>query len=106
MTRTIVLSTCGTQGEARKIANDLVRRRLAACVNILSVNSCYRWKSRIVNGREWLLIIKTNSNVFPKLKRRILALHSYSLPELVSLKIDDGYRPYLEWLDSELLARK
>ncbi len=56
-----------------------------------------------MNGREWLLIIKTNSNIFPKLKRRILTLHSYALPELVSVKIDDGSQPYLEWLDSELL---
>ncbi len=52
------------------------------------------------------MVIKTNSNLFPKLKSRILTLHSYALPELVSLKIDDGFRPYLEWLDSELLARK
>ncbi len=50
------------------------------------------------------MIIKTNSNVFEKLKRRILTLHSYALPELVSLKIDDGFRPYLEWLDRELLG--
>ena len=75
-------------------------------MNVLHVNSCYRWKSRIVVGREWLLIIKTSSNVFPKLKRRILTLHSYQIPELVSLKIDDGFRPYLEWIDGELLGRK
>ncbi len=79
---------------------------MAACVNILKVDSYYRWKKKVVNGGEWLLIIKTNSVVFAKMKRRILSLHSYALPELVSLKIDDGFRPYLEWLDSELLARK
>lgn len=57
-----------------------------------------------MNGREWLMVIKTNSNVFPKLRKRILAMHSYELPEVVSLKIDDGFRPYLEWLDSALLS--
>ncbi len=55
-----------------------------------------------MNGREWLMIIKTKSDFFAKLKRRILALHSYELPEIVSLKIDDGFKPYLAWLDNEL----
>ena len=55
-----------------------------------------------MNGREWLMIIKTKSDLFAELKRRILALHSYELPEIVSLKIDDGLKPYLAWLDNEL----
>jgi periplasmic divalent cation tolerance protein len=52
------------------------------------------------------MIIKTKSNTFAKLRRRILALHSYELPEIVSLKIDDGFKPYLEWLDSELIGER
>jgi len=54
--------------------------------------------------REWLLLIKTDSKIFSKLRRRILALHSYEVPEIVSLKIDRGSRPYLAWIDSELLS--
>jgi len=54
--------------------------------------------------REWLMIIKTDSKIFSRLRRRILALHSYEVPEIVSLKIDRGSRPYLEWMDRELLT--
>ena len=106
MARTIVLSTCGTYREARKIARDLVQRRLAACVNVVNVNSFYRWKRRVVNEREWLLIMKTNSEVFSRLRRRILSLHSYELPELISLKIQGGSVPYLKWFDSELIGSR
>lgn len=89
--------------EARKIANDLVRARFAACVNIVPVTSFYRWKGEIMNEREVLMIIKTKSNLFTKLKQRILALHSYQVPEMVSLKIDKGFEPYLKWLDGQLI---
>jgi len=54
--------------------------------------------------REWLLIIKTDSKIFSKLRRRILALHSYEVPEIVSLKIDRGSKPYLAWMDRALLS--
>ncbi|MGD0177913.1 MAG: divalent-cation tolerance protein CutA [Candidatus Bathyarchaeia archaeon] len=104
MPRIIVLSTCGSTQEARLIARDLLERKLAACVNILQVSSCYRWKRKIVKEREWLMVIKTNSKIFPKVKQRILALHSYEVPEVVSLKIDRGSQPYLAWLDRELLS--
>ncbi len=55
-----------------------------------------------MNEREWLMIIKSSPSIFAKLRRRILALHSYELPEIVAVRIDDGFKPYLEWLDSEL----
>ncbi len=55
-----------------------------------------------MNEREWLMIIKSSPSIFAKLRRRILALHSYELPEIVAVRIDDGFKPYLGWLDSEL----
>jgi periplasmic divalent cation tolerance protein len=102
MPRSIVLSTCGSIREAHEIAEDLVQRRLAACVNIIPVTSCYRWKVKVMKEREWLLLIKSDSKVFSRLRRRILALHSYEVPEIVSLKIDRGSKPYLAWMDREL----
>lgn len=104
MPQSIVLSTCGSIREAHEIAGALVQRRLAACVNILPVISCYRWKGKVMKEREWLLIIKTDSKIFSKLRRRILALHSYEVPEIVSLKIDRGSKPYLAWMDRALLS--
>ena len=104
MSRSIVLSTCGNVKEARKIGRDLVKNRLAACVNIVPVTSYYRWRGKLTMAHEYLLIIKTRSQVFRKLKQRILALHSYELPEIVSLRIDNGYKPYLAWIDRESSA--
>jgi periplasmic divalent cation tolerance protein len=100
--RAVVLSTCGSKKEAEKIARDIVERRLVACVNIMPVTSYYRWKGRIRVDREYLIVAKTRSELFARLKSRILALHTYQLPEIVSLRIDDGYRPYLDWIDKEV----
>jgi periplasmic divalent cation tolerance protein len=99
---TFVLSTCANRKEAEKIARDVVERRLAACVNILPVRSCYRWKGKIRVDHEYLIIAKTRSEIFTKLKSRILALHSYHLPEIVSLRVEDGYKKYLDWIDGEV----
>ncbi len=100
--RTVVLSTCGSRKTAGKIARDLVARKLAACVNIVPVTSYFRWKGKIRIDREYLLIAKTKSEVFARLRDRILALHTYQLPEIVSLKITEGYKQYLDWMDSEV----
>ncbi len=99
---TVVLSTCANRKEAEKIARDVVERRLAACVNILPVRSYYRWKGKIKVDREYLIIAKTRSELFTKLKSRILALHSYHLPEIVSLRVEGGYKKYLDWIDDEV----
>jgi periplasmic divalent cation tolerance protein len=100
--RVVVLSTCGSRKEARKIARDILRRRLVACVNIMPVTSYYRWKGKITVDREYLILAKTRSEAFRKLKERILALHTYELPEIVSLKINEGNEEYLDWIDEEV----
>ena len=92
--------------EARKIAKDVLRRRLAACVNITPVCSYFRWKNKVQTQREYLLLIKTRSQGFVQLRKRILALHSYELPEIVILRIAGGHSPYLEWIDREVPIRR
>jgi periplasmic divalent cation tolerance protein len=105
MNRIIVFSTCANSAEAGKIARELLKRRLAACVNVLRVMSFYWWRGRIRNGPECLLIIKTRARLFSKLQRRICALSSYELPEIVSVKIDAGLPSYLKWIDQETFAK-
>jgi periplasmic divalent cation tolerance protein len=95
----VVLTTAGSEEEARKIARALVERRLAACVNLVpQIGSIYHWKGRIEEAREWLLIIKTTAAVFDHLREAIVELHSYELPECLCLAVDDGSTPYLEWI--------
>jgi periplasmic divalent cation tolerance protein len=99
----IVLSTAGSQEEARAIARALVERRLAACVNIVSsLESVYRWQEKVDSAQEWLLIIKTTEAAFPKVRDAIAELHSYDLPECVMLAIEDGSTEYLKWIEKSV----
>lgn len=98
----IVLVTCPRAG-AEKIARPLVEEGLAACVNIVTgVSSIFRWEDKIEVESEDLMIIKTNSTLWASLEKRVKELHSYDTPEIISLRIEDGYKPYLDWLNTAL----
>jgi len=96
----VVMVTCGTLAEARRIARVVVTKRLAACVNIAlsPVESVYRWKNKVEKAREVLLLIKTTANLFARLEREVKRLHSYEIPEFIALPIVAGSREYLSWL--------
>ncbi|MDI6761715.1 MAG: divalent-cation tolerance protein CutA [Thermodesulfobacteriota bacterium] len=95
----VVLITCGSEEEALRISRSLVEERLAACVNLISpVRSTYRWEGKICDEKEWLLIIKTQRKRFQEIETRVKSLHSYSVPEMISLPIIEGSSSYLEWL--------
>jgi periplasmic divalent cation tolerance protein len=95
----IVLSTAGSEEEARKIAQYLVEHELAACVNIVpQVVSIYRWQGKVESAREWLLLIKTTAEKFERMRDAIRELHSYDLPECIAIAIEDGSPEYLRWL--------
>jgi periplasmic divalent cation tolerance protein len=98
----IVFVTAGNEETSEKIARALVDEHLAACVNIVSkVRSFYRWEGKVVDDSEWLLLIKTTQNRFADLKKRVLALHTYELPEIVGLTIEEGHEEYLAWIEKE-----
>jgi|SRR5580692_2733253 periplasmic divalent cation tolerance protein len=95
----IVLSTAGSEDEARRLARHLVEHQLAACVNIVPrVESIYRWQGKVESSQEWLLLIKTSAEKFPAVRDAIRELHSYDLPECIALTIEDGSPDYLQWL--------
>jgi periplasmic divalent cation tolerance protein len=101
----IVLTTAGSQEEAAKIARHLVQSELAACVNILpNVTSVYRWKNKVEEDREWLLVIKTTVAAFGQVRQAIADLHSYELPECICLTIEDGSPNYLQWIAESVSA--
>lgn len=102
MTR-IVLTTAGSQEEARTIAHALVDRKLAACVNIVpGVESVYRWKGEVESSNEWLLIIKTTETAFPRLRDTLPGLHSYQVPECIELAVEGGSEAYLKWIEDSV----
>jgi periplasmic divalent cation tolerance protein len=96
----VVLVTCGSIMEARRVANKVVRKRLAACVNIVlgPVQSIYRWKGKVQSAREVLIVIKTTAKRLAALEKEVLRLHSYDVPEFIVLPISAGSRDYLGWL--------
>jgi periplasmic divalent cation tolerance protein len=95
----VVFVTCGSEEEALKIANALVESRLAACANLVApIRSIYRWEGKIWDEKEWLLIIKTEKHRFEELEKRVKSLHSYSVPEIISLPIVEGSSAYLNWI--------
>jgi periplasmic divalent cation tolerance protein len=96
----VVLVTCGSLAEGRKIAKAVVEKRLAACVNVISapVESVYRWKGTIESATEFLLVIKTTARRLRELEKEIARLHSYEVPEFLVLDVRDGSKKYLAWL--------
>lgn len=95
----LVLTTAGSRDEARRIAEALVDRRLAACVNVVpGILSIYRWKGKREEANEWLLLIKTTHAAFERVRDAIKEMHSYDLPECLCLTIEDGSEEYLNWL--------
>lgn len=99
----IVLTTAGSQAESHTIAQALVERRLAACVNILPpIESVYRWQGKVESTQEWMLIIKTTEPAITAVRDAILELHSYDLPECIVLGIEDGSTEYLRWIEQSV----
>jgi periplasmic divalent cation tolerance protein len=103
----VVLVTCGSKKEAQKIAQALVERRLAACVQEIGVpvRSMYRWKGRVESANEVLLLIKTSRKRFSAVSTLVKKLHSYEVPEIIALNIADGSREYLDWITSNVRAK-
>lgn len=102
-TARIVLTTAGSQEEARKIAHALVERKLAACVNIVpGIESVYRWQGKVESAAEWLLLIKTEGAMFERVRDAIQELHSYDLPECIMLEIAGGSTAYLGWVKANI----
>ena len=97
----VVLTTAGSEEQAVNMARELVDRRLAACVNIATqVCSIYRWKGKVLQDEEKLLVIKTAEHLFPEVRAAIRELHTYELPEMILLPIVDADPEVAEWLES------
>jgi periplasmic divalent cation tolerance protein len=99
----LVLVTASTEKEAVNIAQALVEREEAACVNVVPmIRSIYRWKGKIWNEAEQLMIIKTTAPALEDVKRTVKELHSYELPEILAVSVDDGEASALAWIASSV----
>jgi periplasmic divalent cation tolerance protein len=100
----VVLVTCASAAEARRLARAMVEGKLAACGNVLEApaRSIYRWKGRVESAKEFLLVLKTTQKRFKGLEREIRRLHSYDMPEIIALPIASGSRKYLSWVSESV----
>jgi periplasmic divalent cation tolerance protein len=99
----IVFVTCESTEQAERIAQALVTDKLAACVNVVpGVKSCYVWEGKLTWSNEVLLLVKTTRGRFDQLQDRVKAMHSYSVPEIVGVTIEDASDKYIEWIDRSI----
>lgn len=97
---TVVLVTA-PEPAAKALAQELVRRGVCGCVNVVpGVMSFYRWEGQLDCATEAMLVIKTTTNLLPRLREAIAALHAYNVPEILELNVAGGSANYLSWLRS------
>jgi periplasmic divalent cation tolerance protein len=97
----ILFVTAASEEEAAFIGRALVEEGLAACANVIpSIRSIYRWKGKIWDERETLIIIKSREDLFERIRSRVKELHSYEVPEITAIKLDRGDADYLQWIET------
>jgi periplasmic divalent cation tolerance protein len=99
----VIFVTTSSEPEAHKIAELLLRRRKAACVNIVpKVDSSFWWQGKLDSARESLLVIKTKASLLSEIVDLVKTEHSYKVPEIIALPIIGGNEDYLKWIDDEV----
>ena len=96
----MLLTTVSSRDDAVRIAHLLIDEKLAACVQLLPIESFYVWQGKTQNENELLLLIKTRTALFEAAIARIKSVHPYSVPEIVGTQFLAGFRGYLEWIDA------
>jgi len=103
----VVISTAASEKEGWRIAQKLVEGKLAACVNVIpKVTSFFYWKGKLCREREVIILIKTIQSQLNKLINEIKKIHSYEVPEVISLHVDRGEERYLQWVNKTLAGKK
>ena len=98
----LMIFTAANQEEAEKIAQELVEKKMAACVNVFDIASIYWWENQIEKGKEALGIIKTKRELIEKIVEEIKVSHSYECPEVIAIPIIAGSKEYLNWIDESV----
>ncbi len=100
----IILCNTNTKDSAETIATYLVKEGLAACVNIIpKLTSIYKWQNKIEKEEEFLMLIKTKKELFNQIKEKIIILHPYEIPEIISIDITEASFDYLKWINKNTI---
>lgn len=102
----VVLTTTEKKKDAERIAESLVEKKLAACVQVLGpINSVYKWKGKIEKAEEWLCLIKSRKSIYSEIEKAIRLIHPYEVPEIIALPVVAGSADFLSWLGEETKSR-
>ena len=105
MTPLLIYVTCSDQNEAKRLASHLLEQNLIACANIMAPHTAvYEWEGAICDEPETAVIFKTRKELYDKLESEIVKHHSYDVPCILSLDIEKGHQPFLDWIESETSA--
>lgn len=97
----MVMTTAPNRADAERIADMLIERRLAACVQLITIDSRYRWKGEIAREGEVLLLAKTKASLFEAAIAAIREIHPYAVPEIVASAFVSGLPAYFAWIEDE-----
>ena len=99
----MIMITSGSEQEAKTIIEKLLKNRLIACGNLIGpISSSFWWKECIETSKEYLILLKSRNDLFDKIEREVLRLHSYEVPEMIVFPIIDGSKDYLKWINTSL----
>ena len=99
----VIFITAANKKEAHRLAQQLIKHKLAACVNIADkIESFFWWQGKVDRAKEALLIIKSKKSRLTKIIKLVKSMHSYEVPEVIALPIISGDKPYLDWIDESL----
>ena len=102
-----VFTTTDKNEDAKRIAKEVVEKRLIACAQIVGpISSTFWWDGKVDEEQEWLLIMKTRKALYDELERAIKNVHPYDVPEIIAQDIINGNRDYLDWIDKETTTKK
>ena len=94
----VIVSTFPSKQTVTSIANKLVKKKLAACVNITKISSVYTWKGKVENQNEYLALFKTTKKNQSTLKKELKKIHPYDVPEIAEINVESINQPYMKWL--------
>jgi len=97
----MVITTFADDANGQKIIDALLAARLAACVQVMPIQSFYHWQGKVNRDTEKLVLIKTKRSLYAQVQKTILAHHAYEVPEIIQVPITDGFPGYLRWLRTE-----
>lgn len=101
----LIQTTYQSLETAKNLARILLTEKLAACVEFSEIESNYIWQGEIKNEREILVTIKSKAELYQKIEKTIVENHDYEIPQVIAININQGFKPYMEWLSTNCVWR-